>query len=83
MATEDNGKIIKRISWQSENCLSCTWFSPSDPINADILTNGKCVQPGLAKFNLIISGGDWCNKFAEIPQAKIDKLQQEAMERER
>jgi hypothetical protein len=37
---------LKRITWQSENCLSCKWFSPSDPINADILTNGRCVHPG-------------------------------------
>jgi hypothetical protein len=48
---------LKRITWQSENCLSCKWFSPSDPINADILTNGRCVQPELKKFNLIILAG--------------------------
>ena len=55
MTTTAGGyKYIKRITWQSENCLSCKWFSPSDPINADILTNGRCVHPELKKFNLII-----------------------------
>ena len=72
----------KRITWQSENCLSCKWFSPSDPINADILTNGKCIHPSLLKFNLIISGRDWCNLYQEIAQEQIDKMQQEAMNKE-
>ena len=77
----DNG-TIKRVSWQAENCLSCTYFSPSDPINADILTNGKCVFPELKEYNLIVSGRDWCNKFVEITQEKIDRLQQQAMDKE-
>ena len=72
---------LKRISWQSENCLSCKWFSPSDPINADILTNGRCVHPELQKFNLIISGRDWCNLFDEISQEQIDQMQEKAMEK--
>ena len=73
---------FKRITWQSENCLSCKWFSPSDPINADILTSGKCIHPSLTKFNLVISGRDWCNLFAEITQDQIDKLQEDAMSKE-
>jgi hypothetical protein len=73
---------LKRITWQSENCLSCKWFLPSDPINADILTNGRCVQPELKKFNLIISGRDWCNLFDEIPQEQIDQIQEKAMQSE-
>ena len=73
---------IKRITWQSENCLSCKWFSPADPINADILSTGKCIHPALVEFNLVISGRDWCNKFEEISQEKIDELQQKAMEEE-
>jgi len=73
---------LKRVSWQSENCLSCKWFSPSDPINADILTNGRCVHPELQKFNLIISGRDWCNLFDEISQEQIDQMQEKAMEKE-
>ena len=44
---EDTANKLKRITWQSENCLSCKWFSPSDPVNADILTNGRCVHPEL------------------------------------
>ena len=40
--------------------LSCKWFPPSDPINEDVLTNGRCVHPELK--NLIISGRDWCNQ---------------------
>src|SRR5215217_7671271 len=67
---------LKKVSWQSENCLSCKWFSPSDPINADILTNGKCLHPELQKFNLIISGRDWCNLFEEISQEQIDQIQE-------
>jgi hypothetical protein len=73
---------LKRITWQSENCLSCKWFSPSDPINADILTNGRCVHLELKKFNLIISGRDWCNLFDEISQEQIDQMQEKAMQSE-
>ena len=56
--------------------------TPSDPINADILTNGRCVHPELNKFNLIISGRDWCNLFDEIPQEQIDQMQEKAMQSE-
>ena len=84
MATtaEDIASKLKRITWQSENCLSCKWFSPSDPINADTLTKGKCVHPELKKFNLIIPGGDWCNLFDEISQEQIDQMQEKAMQSE-
>lgn len=80
MSADNN--LAKRVTWQSENCLSCRWFSPSDPVNADIMTNGKCVHQSLAKYNLIISGRDWCNLFAEISQEQIDKLQKDAMDKE-
>ena len=73
---------MKRVTWQSENCLSCKWFRPSDPINADLLTNGSCVQPQLKKFNLIVSGRDWCNVFAEISQRQIEAMQERAMKAE-
>jgi lysyl-tRNA synthetase class II len=62
--------------------LSCKWFSPNDPINADLLSRGKCVQPDLKKFNLIVSGRDWCNKFAEITDKQIESLQERAMKKE-
>ncbi|HEY7082709.1 MAG TPA: hypothetical protein VH500_23710 [Nitrososphaeraceae archaeon] len=55
---------------------------PSDPINADILTNDRCVHPDLKKFNLIISGRDWCNLFAEISQEQINQMQENAMQSE-
>jgi hypothetical protein len=75
---------LKKVSWQSENCLSCKWFSPSDPINADILTNGKCLHPELQKFNLIISGRDWCNLFEEIfPRTNRSNSRKSAGERRR
>jgi hypothetical protein len=65
-----------------ESGLSCKWFSPSDPINADILTNGRCVHPELKKFNLIISGRDWCNLFDEISTEQIDQMQEKAIQSE-
>jgi hypothetical protein len=79
----DAANNLKRVTWQSENCLACKWFSPSDPINADILTNGRCLHPELQKFNLIISGRDWCNLFDEISQEQIDQMQEKALEREK
>ena len=81
-AGDTTTNTLKRITWQSENCLSCKWFSQSDPIIADILTNGICVHPELKKFNLIISGRDWCNLFEEIPQEQIDQMQEKAMQSE-
>jgi len=76
-----NASLIKRVTWQSENCLSCKWFLPSDPLNADILSNGKCIHPSLKKFDLVVSGRDWCNLFAEISQEQIDKMQKEAVDK--
>jgi len=73
---------LKRVTWQSENCLSCKWFRPSDPLNADILTNGLCVHPKLKPFNLVVSGRDWCNVFEEITQRQIDAVQEKAMKAE-
>jgi hypothetical protein len=76
-AESDSG--LKRVIWQYENCLSCTWFVPNDPINADLLERGKCVQPKLKAFELIVSGRDWCNLYKEIRQRQIDILQEKAM----
>jgi hypothetical protein len=76
-------KSLKRITWQYENCLSCVWFRPTDPINADILERGQCVQPKLKEYSLIVSGRDWCNLFKEIPQKSIDALQEKAMGEEK
>ncbi|MGI0085712.1 MAG: hypothetical protein ACREBQ_11595 [Nitrososphaerales archaeon] len=73
---------LNRITWQSENCLCCKWFFPADPINADIISNGKCLQPELKKYNLIVTGRDWCNKFERITQRQIDRMQEKAMEAE-
>lgn len=77
-----NSLLTKRVTWQSENCLSCKWFAPSDPINADILSNGKCIHPSLLKYKLIVSGRDWCNLFTEISQEQIDQMQEKALESE-
>lgn len=73
---------LKRLTWQSENCLSCKWFRPADPINADLLMNGKCVHKDLLKFNLIVSGRDWCNVFEVITQKQIDAMQEKALKAE-
>lgn len=75
-------EFMKRVTWQGENCLSCKWFRPFDPINADILSTGKCLHKDLKKFNLIISGRDWCNLFEEVSQRQIDALQERAMKEE-
>ena len=76
-------KSLKRLTWQSENCLSCVWFSPNDPVNADILERGFCIHPKLKPFELIVSGRDWCNLFTEIRQKQIDLLQEKAMQAEK
>ena len=81
MAASSEGPDLKRITWQSENCLSCKWFFPADPLNADILSTGRCMQVDLKKFELIVSGRDWCNKFDEITQRQIDRMQEKAMEK--
>lgn len=75
-------KSLKNLTWQSENCLSCVWFRPNDPINADIMERGKCVHPKLKPYDLVVSGRDWCNLFAEIKQETIDMLQERAMKAE-
>lgn len=76
---EEPYKSLKRIIWQGENCLSCLWFQPNDPLNADLLERGQCLEPKLKESELIVSGRDWCNKYKEMPQKKIDSLQEQAM----
>ncbi len=73
---------MKRLTWQYENCLSCVWFSPNDPINADLMERGKCLHTKLKGFGLIVSGRDWCNLYTEIRQRQIDQLQERAMKAE-
>lgn len=73
---------MSKVTWQGENCLSCKWFRPSDPINADLVARGKCVEPQLKRFNLIISGRYWCNVFKPITQKMIDAMQEKAMKAE-
>jgi len=75
-------KSLKNLTWQSQNCLSCVWFRPNDPINADILERGECVHSKLKVYDLIVSGRDWCNLFSEIKQQTIDMLQEKAMKAE-
>ena len=72
-------KNLKRVSWQYENCLSCVWFKPNDPINADVFERGLCVHSKLKEYSLIVSGRDWCNLFKEIPRKTIDAIQEKAM----
>lgn len=72
-------RTLKRLTWQYENCLSCVWFKPNDPLNADIFERGLCAAPKLKEFGLIVSGRDWCNQFKEIPKKTIDALQEKAM----
>jgi len=79
-SSEDElGKSLKRITWQSENCLSCTWFRPTDPLNADLFERGLCVEPKMKAFELVVSGRDWCNLFKEVRQKQIDLLQEGKM----
>ena len=73
---------LKKSTWQSENCLACVWFRPNDPINADLLERGKCIHSKLKPYELLVSGRDWCNLFAEIKQETIDMLQEMAMKAE-
>ena len=72
-------RTLKRITWQYENCLSCVWFKPNDPLNADAFDRGLCIAPKLKEFNLIVSGRDWCNQYKEIPRKTIDAMQEKAM----
>lgn len=68
----------KFVSWQHENCLACKWFRPYDVLNADLFERGDCVHPDLKKFNLVVSGRDWCNVYEEVAQAQIDAMQEKA-----
>ncbi|MDA4128208.1 MAG: hypothetical protein OK422_01890 [Thaumarchaeota archaeon] len=72
-------KSLKRITWQYENCLSCVWFQPNDPLNADLFERGKCIHKDLKRFELLVSGRDWCNLHTEIRQRQIDNIQEKAM----
>ena len=72
-------KSLKKLTWQGENCLSCVWFEPNDPLNADILERGRCIHTKLKEYDLIVSGRDWCNLFKETTQKKIDHSQEQAM----
>ncbi|MGD1055704.1 MAG: hypothetical protein ABR867_06450 [Nitrososphaerales archaeon] len=69
-------KSLKRVTWQYENCLSCVWFKPNDPINADMMERGECMHPKLKPYNLMVSGRDWCNLFKEVRQRQIDISQE-------
>jgi hypothetical protein len=71
-------RSLKRVTWQYENGLSCVWFLPNDPLNADAFDRGMCVHSKLKPFSLVVSGRDWCNLFTEIRQAQIDKIQEKA-----
>jgi hypothetical protein len=75
-------KNLKKLTWQSENCLGCVWFRPNDPVNADIIERGKCIHSKLKVYDLMVSGRDWCNLFAEIKQETINMLQEMAMKAE-
>lgn len=75
-------KSLKRLTWQDENFLACLWFATKDPINADILERGKCLHPKLKAYDLVVSGRDWCNLYAERGQKQIDALQEMAMKAE-
>ena len=43
---------------------------------------GKFVHAKLKGFDLVVSGRDWCNLFAEIRQKQIDILQEKAVKQE-
>ncbi|MCL4391648.1 MAG: hypothetical protein M1284_01380 [Candidatus Parvarchaeota archaeon] len=72
----------KHITWQGENCLLCKYFVPNDVINADLLERGKCAHPSLVRFNLVVSGRDWCNLFSKMSDQRRDKLLEEAFKRD-
>ncbi len=52
-------RSLKSISWQHGNCLSCIWFSSTDPSNADLLDRARCLHPKLKSFELLVSGRHW------------------------
>jgi hypothetical protein len=72
----------KHITWQGENCLLCKYFVPNDVLNADLLERGKCAHPSLVKFNLVVSGRDWCNLFAKMSDSRREKLLQEGYKKD-
>jgi hypothetical protein len=72
-------KSLKSISWQHGNCLSCIWFSSTDPLNADLLDRARCLHPKLKPFELLVSGRDWCNLYQERSQKQIDNRQEMAL----
>ena len=78
-SAEQPNNGLNRITWQSQNCLSCVWFRPNDPLNADLLERGRCVEPKLKAHELIVSGRDWCNLYKEVRQRQIDLLQEGKM----
>ncbi|MBI4257835.1 MAG: hypothetical protein HY619_02675 [Thaumarchaeota archaeon] len=75
-------RTLKRITWQSENCLACVWFKPNDPLNADLFERGQCIHSKLKPYGLIVSGRDWCNLFTEVKQKQIDLIQERALRHE-
>ena len=80
MTSQEHPKSdVKRITWQSENCLSCVWFRPNDPLNADLLERGLCVESKRKGYELVVSGRDWCNLYKEVRQKQIDLLQEGKM----
>ncbi len=75
-------KSNKHITWQGENCLLCKYFIPNDVLNADLLERGKCAHPSLVRFNLVVSGRDWCNLFSEMSDGRREKLIQEGYKKD-
>ncbi|MCL4399202.1 hypothetical protein M1293_01665 [Candidatus Parvarchaeota archaeon] len=75
-------KTTRHITWQGGNCLLCKYFVPNDPINADLLERGKCAHPSLVKFNLVVSGRDWCNLYSEVSEKRVEKLIKEAYKKD-
>ena len=51
-------------------------------MNADLLERGKCAHPSLVKFNLVVSGRDWCNLFSEMSDSRREKLIQEGYKKD-
>ncbi len=80
MADDAKSANLKRVTWQSENCLGCNWFRPADPVNADMTSIGKCVHPALSPYELVVTGHDWCNAYEEISQETMDSLKKQARE---
>ena len=75
-------KSDKNITWQGENCLLCKYFIPNDVLNADLLERGKCAHPSLVRFNLVVSGRDWCNLFSEMSDGRREKLIKEGYKKD-